>query len=339
MSASLIKVPSSIQHSQYELFKSTDIDEARAKVGEVYCDHKLEAKQGYLDAFHYHIPFDGISFNYMGYGSECAIEPGCLGDFYLLQLPIKGHAAIYADGELIESYPGKASILNPKSYTKMVWSEGCEQLMVQIAKDKVHSSLSGCLGTHISSDIAFDQTLLSNDKQAAWWRHVISFVSEYNQATSFYSAESILQNELDNIVKGLLYALDHNHSDTLLSNEKVVLPKHVKQATDYIQDHCREKLTIQDLVNLTGVSERSLFEGFKNNLNLTPMQFLMQIRLSNVRSELLKGSHDNLSNITQVAMDNGFNQLGRFSYYYRKVFGELPSETLKHKSASKLSRK
>ncbi len=335
MNVAIKEPPKSLLQTQHELFRSADLDETRSRVGEVYCDHKLEVNSGALDAFHYHIPFDGISFNYMGYGAECLIEPGCLGDFYLLQLPLKGHATIFADGREFESHPGKASILNPNSYTKMIWSSGCEQLLVQIDKNKVDSSLASCLGRQVGDEIAFNPNVTQNDdKQSAWWRHVISFIREYNQAHSFYNTQCVLNNELDSIVKGLLFTLDHNHSETLITKDKVVLPKHVHKATEHIRENFSETLSIHDLVTITGVSERCLFEGFKQNLKVTPMQFLMQIRLSNVRAELLKDSCDHNANITQIALDNGFTQLGRFSSYYKDMFGELPSETVKARKMS-----
>ena len=34
------------------------------------------------------------------------------------------------------------------------------------------------------------------------------------------------------------------------------------------------------------------------------------------------------TNVTQVALELGFEQFGRFSGDYKKAFGELPSETL-----------
>ena len=332
MNVAIKEVPKSLLHNKHELFRSTDLDETRSLVGDVYCDHKLQITNGALDAFHYHIPFDGISFNYMGYGAECIIEPGCLGDFYLLQLPLKGHATIVADGHEFHSHPGKASILNPNSYTKMRWSGGCEQLLVQIEKRKVNSSLAGCLGRTFGEEVSFNPNIIENDeKQSAWWRHVISFIQQYNQTNSFYQNQCVLSNELETIVKNLLFTLEHNHSARLITNDRAVLPKHVHKATEHIREHFSENLGIHDLVKLTGVSERCLFEGFKQNLSVSPMQFLMQVRLANVRDELLKKPFDDCGNITQVALNNGFTQLGRFSSYYKDMFGELPSQTVKGK--------
>ena len=78
---------------------------------------------------------------------------------------------------------------------------------------------------------------------------------------------------------------------------------------------------------MTGVSERSLFSGFKKCLHITPMQFLQKTRLTNTRQQLTNPDINALSSITEIAINNGFNQLGRFSAIYRSVYGELPSQT------------
>ena len=314
---------------EYKRFRTNDLDYARSKVSEVYCDHSLSLKAGQLDAFHYHMPFDGISFNYMGYGPESQIEPGYLGDFYLIQLPVKGTAVIQADNEIIESTPRKASVINPSAYTKMTWSDGCEQLMLQVSKDKVHSILNRCLGRPISGNLVFSPYMETHvGSHASWWRHIISFINDFNQPDSFYKTHDMVANELNNIVKGLIYSLDHNHIGDLHSaNGQKVLPKHVRSAADYIVEHASDHINIDELVKMTGVSERSLFEGFKKCLHLTPMQFLQKTRLANARQQLLSPETNSKLSITEIAINNGFNQLGRFSAIYKSVYGELPSET------------
>jgi AraC-like DNA-binding protein len=321
-------VPTVLAKREYERFRTCDVDYARARVSEVYCDHRLDLERGKLDAFHYRMPFDGISFNYMGYGPKSTIEPGYLGEFYLLQLPVSGSATIHAQGEVIESHLGRASVLNPSSYTKMTWSDGCEQLMLQISKEKVHSALNVCLGRQTSGDLVFSPFMeTGNRRHASWWRHITSFINEVSRPESFYHNDDMVVNELNNIIRGLLYSLEHNHSEELNAGRKTVLPKHVRQAADYIQEHAKNNLTIEQLVQITGVSERSLFEGFKRCLHLTPMQYLHKTRLANVRQELLSPLDHSDRSITEIAMSNGFTHLGRFSALYRGAYGELPSQT------------
>jgi AraC family ethanolamine operon transcriptional activator len=43
---------------------------------------------------------------------------------------------------------------------------------------------------------------------------------------------------------------------------------------------------------------------------------------------MLKDSSPGETTVTEVALQQGFVELGRFSQYYRALFGEYPSETL-----------
>lgn len=58
------------------------------------------------------------------------------------------------------------------------------------------------------------------------------------------------------------------------------------------------------------------------------MQYVKLLRLEAVRLSLLDS--DPLGGtVSGVASEYGFRQLGRFSAEYRKVYGELPSVTLR----------
>ena len=60
-----------------------------------------------------------------------------------------------------------------------------------------------------------------------------------------------------------------------------------------------------------------------------PMAFVRERRLDEVRRRLLAGGREQTS-VSNAALDFGFCHLGRFSADYRRAFGELPSETLRH---------
>lgn len=314
-----------LRKPEYRLFQTSDLDEARCRVSQVYCDHQLSSRSGRVDAFHYHMPFRGISFNYMQYGTQSRIEPGYLKDFYLIQLPLQGRAHVESDGQMMESHPGRASVINPSAFTRMVWSHDCRQFTVQIAKKRLERIAASCLGMPVQGALVFDTAMENGNAQhASWWRHLLSFLCEYSQECSFYRNTDILETELDNIIRALLYSLDHNYTAPLSNDTQTVRPRHVRLAMDYIHDHFSENLSMDTLVEVTGVSERRLYEGFRRFQNISPMRYVQQTRLQAVRTALQTCGD---SSITQIATEHGFTQLGRFAALYRQVYGELPSET------------
>lgn len=82
------------------------------------------------------------------------------------------------------------------------------------------------------------------------------------------------------------------------------------------------------------VSRRSLHRAFDEVLGMGPVTFLRYKRLCRIHS-VLRGSSPAQTTVTEVAMQQGFIELGRFAHYYHALFGEHPSETLRrHSNAS-----
>lgn len=103
----------------------------------------------------------------------------------------------------------------------------------------------------------------------------------------------------------------------------------VKTARDYIDD-CLQVGNIPSIVEICaqlGVSERTLQYAFKRDMQLSPVTYLRILRLNKARAMLLSVTSANTT-VTQIAMMWGFLHLGKFSQDYRRMFGELPSETL-----------
>ncbi len=94
---------------------------------------------------------------------------------------------------------------------------------------------------------------------------------------------------------------------------------------------CRElgeHLSVTDLCRAAGVSERTLEYSFRNVMGLTPVAYLIRLRLHRVRQGLLAGTHGTTT-VTAEATNWGFWHFGEFSRAYKDCFGELPSDTLR----------
>jgi AraC family ethanolamine operon transcriptional activator len=67
--------------------------------------------------------------------------------------------------------------------------------------------------------------------------------------------------------------------------------------------------------------------GVRRHAGSGPVTFLRRKRLCAIHSAL-RESNPATTTIGEIAMQHGFIELGRFSHYYRSLFGEYPSETL-----------
>lgn len=82
-----------------------------------------------------------------------------------------------------------------------------------------------------------------------------------------------------------------------------------------------------ELATLLGVNLRTLQLAFRTCCGIAPCRYLRMIRLNRVHRTLSRlGPGD--TSVQAAAIDGGFMEFGRFSRDYRRLFGELPSETL-----------
>jgi len=101
-----------------------------------------------------------------------------------------------------------------------------------------------------------------------------------------------------------------------------------QRARDYIETHAADAPAIQVVCRAAGVSWRALNYAFREVFGVTPKQYLQATRLDGVRRELHRRGPAAI--ITDVANMWGFWHMGRFAADYRRQFGELPSQTLRH---------
>jgi AraC-like DNA-binding protein len=104
----------------------------------------------------------------------------------------------------------------------------------------------------------------------------------------------------------------------------------VRTAEDYALSHTGEHLHVTDLCEAAGVSERTLQYAFKEVMGMTPVAYLIRLRLHRVRQSLRTATQASTT-VTTEALRWGFWHFGDFSRAYKDCFGELPSDTLRRK--------
>lgn len=104
----------------------------------------------------------------------------------------------------------------------------------------------------------------------------------------------------------------------------------IRQAVSYILAHYRETIHLKELLDLTAMSRATFARQFQQHSGKSFSSFLNEVRLQAVCKELMV-SNELVSNI---AFNNGFNQLSFFNRLFRREFGMNPSEYRESKSQS-----
>ncbi len=320
--------------SDHTLVNTAHVDYARQLISDVYCDHKLSPVNATdnqpFHAIHNYVPIDDMSINYMAYSAKVNINPGFLNDFYLLQLPLDNSTAtIHTGDQDIQSHYDVATLINPSEKTSMVWEEQCQQLMVQIRRSSMERELSRLSRCDINKPLVFEPiiSLSENKRMDSWWRFIKCLVSDIDVGSFAYLSAAEKKNIETTTIANLLHALPHNYSSLLEANAHSIAPRHVKQAEAFMLENLSTPINIVDLVEVSGVSARSLFDAFKRFRGVTPMKRLQQFRLEESRQCLLAAKKDDT--VTDILTRLGVTQLGRFASVYKNAFGETPSQTLK----------
>ncbi len=137
----------------------------------------------------------------------------------------------------------------------------------------------------------------------------------------------------DGVVDGFLTALADGARGEPRRQGWINSARILRQVEDYLDHRPGRGAPIAELCQALSLSRRTLNRAFEEGLGVGPRTYLRLRALSAARKALIAG-RDGGASVTQVALDHGFWELGRFSVAYRAMFGESPSQTLKGKNPS-----
>jgi AraC-like DNA-binding protein len=109
--------------------------------------------------------------------------------------------------------------------------------------------------------------------------------------------------------------------------------KVIARFEDFLAARRYEPLYLAEICAGISVSERTLRTCCHEHLGMGPVRYLWLRRMHLARRALLL-SDAREANVTRIATDFGFWELGRFSVEYRTLFGESPSAAL-HRSGDR----
>lgn len=323
------------------VLSSCDFDAVRAGVARIFKPHllRLHGTGVDLQARMHHLRQGNASVNRLEYGADVEIDPDRLGDFFLIQIPVAGHAAIACGNRRFDSTPQAASLVSPTLPLHMRWHAGNAQVCVRFERAMVEQHCAAQLGHALDEPLEFEPELhLDTPAGRYFLRLVRLFAEELTLARCLDAGahplanDRVAENFTSALLNALIYGQKSNISAELGRPDAAPVPHFVRRVEDYIRHHYAETLTIEKLAVVAGVSARTLFSGFRDFRHVAPMAYLRAVRLDKARHKLQSGGVEGIAEVTKVAFDSGFSHLGRFAQHYRSRFGELPSVTARMKA-------
>lgn len=104
----------------------------------------------------------------------------------------------------------------------------------------------------------------------------------------------------------------------------------IERARNYILTNRENPPTVSELSVHLRMSRRGLHHAFMNVLGINVTTFLRYVRLHGVRKDLVRAQATD--SVSGIACKWGFWHMGMFSAYYKALFGETPSATLRRAS-------
>jgi AraC-like DNA-binding protein len=248
---------------------------------------------------------------------------------YHVCVPLKGWLQSRHRGEELTATPGLAPIYRPDAeMTVTRWPAGSRHLAVKIDQCAVDRALEALLDSAPDLPIAFDGAISLHAGAAQDWVRLVLMVHRQRECADSLMRHPLVWDPLvESLIHGLLLVADHPHSQALAAPAQPG-PAAVRNAIDLIEAAPHLPLTTSTLAKQCHVSARTLQEGFRRHLGMSPMAYLRAVRLRRAHRDL-RSANPSHSSVASIAYRWGFTHLGRFAAEHTTMFGETPLKALR----------
>jgi AraC-like DNA-binding protein len=308
-------------HRLRMLTSSDPAETVRQLADYLFDDYKISpvGRQGYLARVG-GFKFGCFSFALMESNAPIIMEAKANTNYYVMSSCLRGSAELCVDGKAIRMREGTGFVSRPRRMSAS-FSSDCVRLVVRLDANAVHDLLLPDGG----------EFSLSSPGMAPWLGQVQGLLS----CPSLMEAirrDTGARSHMERLLSALLGSGRNSSSE--VGRGAPVASRDVRRAEAFMRSHSRDEISLADIVAAAGVATRTLQNNFMRYRTMTPMEYLLRIRLEAVRERLMAGAE--ASSITNVALEAGFKHPSRFASSYRAQYGELPSATLRrHLPASR----
>lgn len=310
-----------------EVFKNADPHAVSFYVNQHMGSHCIQLpSEAAFSARLNHRKFADLDLCRISYGASVRVISHALEDVLHLQVLLRGDCLWRGPAGMHHLVPGELLIINPDDPVDLTYSANCEKFILKVP-------------TRLLESICQEQRWLYPREGIRFTRHRYSL----SELQNFVPLLAVICAEAED---GAALPRMHEHyahivaAKMLTSMRNNVLREHLacsgstfERVVAFINDNLKQDISVQDLADQARISVRSLYTLFEKHRATTPQRFIREQKLAQVHA-CLSDPDCNVRNVTELALDYGFAHLGRFAEHYRRQFSQLPSDTLRQRSAA-----
>ena len=244
---------------------------------------------------------------------------------YQVMVPLRGRlVGNMATGE-VAADPGTALVYSPRDRLDTYWSEDCTSLVLSVPAERLRALARDVYPAADASNMRLRPLMRLGDGAGRSFANALGVITQES-----IDPESAFRRGLTTqlLEQALLLSLIAAQGEDIEQGPAARPPPgYLAKALAVIEARCGEDIGMVDLVRASGVSMRTLQYGFLDRFGVGPMTYLRQMRLRHVHDALCEASPGSCK-VGDMAARWGFFHGSAFASAYRKMFGELPSQTL-----------
>ena len=320
--------PAGAAWAPLSVLASDDLDETRDQIARIYKPHDLAVigpRQRVRARMHHRALGPSVSLNRLAHGAAVRIDPDRLDDFFLVQMPLAGEAAVWHQNARHLSAVGEATVISPQDAVRMEWSCHCDQFMLRIDRQRLLHVAAAISGSEPAATLRLAPRLDLRQGSGAHWWQMMHYLAALLQPGGEHPSTGLHTAMLEDHVLAMLLRVAWAPATVSRAPASATVPR-LRQLEDHIEAHLDQPLTVADLARAVNSSVRLVQQLFARERGTTPMAHIRRLRLERVRHDLLHPGPD--TRVLQTAARWGFEHPGRFAAAYQQAYGESPSATL-----------
>ena len=180
---------SHIPIASHQLFETNDLDEARQRVGELFCRHQIRySGKGRSLAFRQSFtPMTRMALSYVTYGEDVEIDAGEPENWFMVHSTLRGRCAMRVGRKEVCGDPETEVVSSATLGLRMNWSADCGQMVLKVDRAALERQLRRLLDDDIRRPLEFHPEVARSP--GSGYRRLLTFIaSETEQVDTFFQS-------------------------------------------------------------------------------------------------------------------------------------------------------